>query len=364
MKRQKQTKVISVLVLAALVVMVALVLPARAWAHGPADGAAKTSDINELFTIIFWISVPVFLLVEGLVLYAIWTSSRRRNEPEQIEGNHALEITWTVLSFAIVAVVFILSYRFMSTEYRVEADQEDTIPDYTVDVTGHQYYWDYKYYREDAGSPGDDTGVRTTIKMTIPTNRNVLLNITSADVQHSFWVPELAGKIDAIPGYTNTMWLNVDEPGLYTGNCAEYCGTLHWDMLIEVEALEPAEFDMWLAKEEEAAGKFVPVGQDLTTPLPEGDAEQGEVTFEKQNCAACHGEQPSAGPSLSQIAGHADKATEMGYDSFADYLRESVLMPCANEFEGFYCTTMPDNYGELLNAQMLADIIAYLESYE
>lgn len=366
MTRHIPRKSIVLLAAGALLVVVALLLPAPALAHGPSDGGASTDDINGLFTIIFWLAVPVFLLVEGLVLYAIWTSHKRHHQsgdPEQVEGNHLLEISWTVLSFAIIAVVFVLTYRFMTTRYEVEATNGDTTPDLTVHVTGYMFNWDYQYYLGDGESPGDDTGITTTRRLTIPANRNVLLEIASTDVQHSFWVPDLAGKIDAVPGYTNTMWLNVKAPGLYTGNCAEYCGTLHWNMLIEVEVLEPAEFDMWLADQMAAAGQFVPVGQDLDTPLPEGDAARGASTFTALGCNACHGEQPGAGPSLPQIAAHEDTASEMGFDTFSDYLRESILIPCAYQFEGFNCQVMPGNYSEKLDAQMLADVIAYLESY-
>lgn len=364
-----RSKVFTLLAAGVLLIVVALLLPGRAWAHGPSDGGASTSDINGLFTIIFWLAVPVFLLVEGLVIYAIYSSIKRRRardeDPEQVEGSRPLEIAWTVLSFVIVAIVFILSYRFMLTEYEAEAETEDAMPDLTVHVQGYLFNWDYDYYLNDGELPSDDTGITTTRQLTIPADRNVLLEITSEDVQHSFWVPELAGKVDAIPGYVNTMWLNVDEPGFYSGNCAEYCGTLHWNMLIDVEVLPPDEFDMWLAEKraalEQAGG---PIGQDLTSELPEGNVADGETVFNELGCNACHGPQPGAGPSLGQIAGHADTAAEMGYDSFDDYLRESILVPCASEFEGYNCQVMPDNYGERLTAQQLADIIAYLKSYD
>ncbi len=217
MKQLMRGKFITLVAVGALLVLVALLLPGRAGAHGPADGGASTDDINRLFTIVFWIAVPVFLLVEGLVIYAIWSSIQRRRardeDPEQIEGSRPLEIAWTVLSFVIIGVVFILSARFMTTQYRAEADQDTTPPDFTVHVTGYLFNWDYQYFRNDGTSPGDDTGITTTRQMTIPADRNVLLEITSTDVQHSFWVPDLSGKVDAIPGYTNTMWLNVAEPG-------------------------------------------------------------------------------------------------------------------------------------------------------
>lgn len=333
-------------------------LPASALAHGPASGGAARSDINDLFNILFWISVPVFLLVEGLILYAIIRYRRRKRDemPEQIEGHRPLEITWTVVSLLIIAVVFVLTARFMTTRYQVEADNGDTTPDLTVHVTGYMFNWDYEYFL----GAGEETGVITTRKLTIPANRNVLLEITSSDVQHSFWVPDLAGKVDAIPGYTNTMWLNVDQPGLYPGNCAEYCGTLHYDMLIDVEVLEPAAFDAWLAQQMAATGRFVPIGADLTSPLPAGDVARGEQLFGELDCHSCHGEQPGVGPSLAQMA--RDARAIDGYTP-EGYLRESILVPCAVQAEGYNCQIMPADYGEKLDAQGLADIIAYLLSH-
>ncbi|MEB2286809.1 MAG: cytochrome c oxidase subunit II [Anaerolineae bacterium] len=343
------------LALVAATLWLALALPAQVGAHGPADGGASRSDINDLFSVIFWISVPIFLLVEGLILFAIVRYRRRhRHEmPDQVEGNHTLEVTWTVLSFVIIGVVFALTTRFMMTRYEAEANNGSTTPDLTVHVTGYMFNWDYEYFL----GAGEETGIKTTRKLTVPANRNVLLEITSTDVQHSFWLPSLAGKIDAVPGYTNTMWLNIKEPGQYTGNCAEYCGTLHYDMLIEVEALEPATFDTWLAGRMTSTEQFVSIGTDLDTPLPQGDAARGAQVFSELGCAGCHGAAPGAGPALAQIASDATSHTGASAEAF---LRESILLPCAEQASGYNCQIMPSNYGEKLDAQGLADIIAYL----
>ena len=342
--------------------MVLLMIPTQAvWAHGPSDGGADRGDIDGLFTIIFFISVPVFLLVEGLILFAIVRYRRQRTNgtPEQVEGNRPLELAWTILSFVIVAVLFTLTYRFMTTKYEVEADNETGTPDLTVHVTGYMFNWDYEYFR------GEDTetGVKTTRKLTIPTDSAVLLEITSRDVQHSFWVPDLAGKVDAIPGYITTMWLQVDKTGTYKGNCAEFCGTLHYDMVIELEALEPGDFEEWLNDQEAQAGEFQAMGTDMESELPPGDAVRGEELFISDTlvCADCHGVQAGAGPSLSQI--REDSEHREGYTP-ENHLRESILMPCEYEAEGYSCNIMPSDYGDKLDAQMLADLIEYLMEQE
>ncbi len=343
------------------VLTLAAAVPQVAWAHGPADGGAPIDTVWKLFNITLLMAIPIFLLVEGLIIYAIWRYRRRRRDemPEQVHGNTALEITWTVLSFIIIGVLFVLTLRALQTAYRAEADQDETVPDYAITVTGYTFNWDYEYYI------GEDqpTGVRTTRRLTVPTDRNVLLTITSRDVQHSFWVPALAGKVDAIPGYQNTMWLRVREPGLYTGNCAEYCGLLHHNMLIEVEALPPDEFDRWLADRIAGAGAFVPIGHDLDSELPDGDAASGESIFHELGCDHCHTDRDSAGPALS---GMGERAVEHGAAhggmSAEQYLRESILDPCAYQVPGFNCVVMPSDYGQKLDAQALADLIAYLQS--
>jgi cytochrome c oxidase subunit 2 len=336
--------------------LLAFVLPARAFAHDASSGGASTHSITDLFTITFWIAVPVFLLVEGLILFAILRYRRRRADemPDQVEGNRPLEIGWTVLGFVIIGVLFAVTYRALRTEYTVKADNPDNEPDYTVHVSAYMWDWDYEYFVGDS----QPTGVRTTTRLTIPADRAVYLEITSEDVQHSFWVPKLAGKVDAVPGHTNTMWLKVDQPGLYTGNCAEYCGAGHHNMLIEVEVLEPAAFGTWLKDQTAAASQFVPMGTDMQSEMPEGQADHGEQLFTQLGCSACHGAQDGVGPALSRI--RQDAQHHEGYTA-EQYLRESILMPCAYTTPGFSCQMMPSDFGEKLDAQMLADLIAYLK---
>jgi cytochrome c oxidase subunit 2 len=337
-----------------------MVFPARALAHGPATGGASEDNILGLFRIVLFIAIPVFIVVEGLIIYSIIRFRRRSKDemPEQVEGNTPLEISWTVLSFVIVGVLFVLTLRALQTDYEVEAENGDNTPDLTVHVTGYMFNWDYQYYLGE----GEETGVMTTKRLTIPADRAVLLEITSRDVQHSFWVSELAGKVDAVPGYTNTMWLQTSKPGLYQGNCAEYCGLNHYNMLIEVEVLPPAEFDTWLAGRMAEAGQAEMIGTDMESEMPEGAAERGEQVFNDLACNACHQpkqDQPS-GPALARMMREAQE--KEGYTA-EQYLRESILMPCAVLAEGYEQCIMPQDYGERLTAQELADLIEFIEEY-
>ena len=344
------------LALSSMVLLAMLAVPVRVLAHGPTDGGADNDTFWGLFDVTFFLAIPVFLLVEGLLIYSIIRYRRRHKDemPEQIHGHTGLEITWTVLSFVLVTVLFVLTLRALQTAYEADADSEDALADYTILVDGYMFNWDYEYLIGEE----QETGVMTTRTLNIPTNRNVLLKISSRDVQHSFWVYELAGKVDAIPGYTNTMWLNVDEPGLYQGNCAEYCGLNHYNMLIEVNAMEPSDFDAWLAGKMNGANNFQAIGTDLDSPLPMGDAARGESLFNELGCNACHGEQDlPSGPAIGRMA---SDAREMNGDQADLFLRESILLPCEELADGYANCIMPQDYGEKMSAQDLSDVIAYL----
>ncbi len=345
---------------AAWIVLLALALPVQVFAqgHDHSTGGAKASDINSLFTLLFAISVPVFLLVEGLILYAIVRRLKPHQDPEQIEGNHPLEIGWTVFAFVIIAVVFALTYKAMQSDYTVKADRDDQPRDLVVHVVGRMFTWDYEYFTED----GERTGVTANETLTIPAGRHVYLEITSKDVQHSFWVPDLAGKVDAVPGRTNTLWLTADKPGTYLGNCAEFCGVSHDEMLIEVVALDPTAFDTWFAQQIAAASQFKPIGTDMESPLPPGDAQRGAALFTQMGCSGCHGPNDGVGPSLPSMAEGAEGRPGYTVDQ---YLRESILLPCAYTVPGYDCNMMDaSGYGEKLDAAGVADLIEYLKESE
>jgi cytochrome c oxidase subunit 2 len=195
----------------------------------------------------------------------------------------------------------------------------------------------------------------------VPAGQAVVLEITSQDVQHSFWVPELAGKVDAIPGRTQRLWFQVDQPGTYVGQCAEYCGREHYNMLINVEVMAPEAYAAWMggqaaavaaAQEAEAAAE----GQVLT-----GDPASGEQLYISVGCNACHSLDGSAvvGPSFQGLSERA--GTRIEGTSPEDYVNQAILHPCDFVVEGFTCV-MPQNYGERLTAQNIADLEAFLLS--
>ena len=330
---------------------VALSAPLQALAQAPSPlqpaspNAARTA---QLFWVTFGIAAVVFVVVEVLLIYAVVRYRRKFPDdiPEQVHGNTRLEVVWTIIPALILVSLFGLTLNNLRLERRAPADAM------VVEVTGRQWFWEFNYPETEitvSSREGD---------LIIPAEEPVAFEIRSADVIHSFWVPELAGKMDAIPGHTNTVWFEADE-GTYAGQCAEYCGLSHYDMLFDVVAVPREEFDAWIGDQIAQAAEFQPIGTDLESPLPEGDAAHGEQLFEELGCNSCHSLDGTTlvGPSMEGIGERAaERRPEL--DAVA-YLRESILLPCDYLVEGFTCV-MPQNYGERLEAQDLADVIAYL----
>lgn len=329
----------------------ALLFPLRALAQPPsplAPGSENAASVAALFWIVLGIAAAVFVIVEGLLIYAVLRYRRRYPDevPPQVHGNTRLEVIWTVIPALIMVTLFSLTLRQLQRERSVPPDAM------VVEVTGQQWFWEFTYPETNI------TANSQSGNLVLPAGRPILFEVRSKDVIHSFWVPELAGKVDAIPGRTTTIWFEA-EPGVYAGQCAEYCGLEHYAMLFEVEVLPAAQFDAWMAEQVRLASQFQPIGTDMTSPLPPGDAARGATLFTDLGCVACHSLDGTqiVGPTAQGIGERAAGRIE-GY-SAEQYLRESILLPCNYVVEGFTCV-MPQNFGERLEAQDLADLIAYL----
>jgi cytochrome c oxidase subunit 2 len=233
----------------------------------PASPPAET--IRSLFMLVLAVTGAIFVLVEGVLIYAIVRfrrSSAGDKEPPQVYGSMPIEIAWTA---APILIVFLLALILTRTEYEVRVNP-DTPPAGSkplyVTVIGHQWWWEYIYDKFD----GQELGMITANELHVPATeagvpRPVYLTLKSADVCHSFWVPRLAGKMDLIPGRTNTMWFQTDQQGLFLGQCAEYCGTQHAHMLLRVNVDAPASFESWLQNEQKSANDdpVVRAGRDV-----------------------------------------------------------------------------------------------------
>ena len=213
----------------------------------------------------------IFLIVAGLLTYALIRYRHRNlltyNEPTQIYGSNQIELAWTVIPALIVVMLFLTASRV------ILATQDARKPSDAVDVVvvGHQFWWEYRYPK---------LGIVTANELHVPVSdpahpTPTYLEMTSADLDHSFWVPRLAGKMDLIPNRVNTMWIDPDTAGLYLGQCAQYCGVQHAKMLLRVYADTPKEFADWVAQQQKPAVEDPAVAE-------------GREVFLHNACVNCH----------------------------------------------------------------------------
>jgi cytochrome c oxidase subunit 2 len=243
----------------------------------------QAQAITTLFAWNLAIAALIFVAVTALVLYSAYRFRARPGaaEPRQVFGNNRLEIAWTAAPALVLAVIF----GFMLPTMRI-ADPPigDRQPD--LIVTGVQWWWRAEY---------PQLGVVTANELHIPVGRQLLIRLQSADVIHDFWVPQLGPKRDMVPGHPNHLWLAADAPGLYLGDCAEYCGEQHAWMRLRIIAQPQAEFDAWVAQQRQPA------------PAASGAAAEGAQLFQQLTCASCHAiagtpAVAQAGPDLSHFA--------------------------------------------------------------
>jgi cytochrome c oxidase subunit II len=254
-------------------------------------GSPEAHAIADLFRSTLFVCGAIFALVAGLLAYAVVRFRHRAGdgEPEQTEGHTRLEIVWTVVPVLVLAGILAMTSSTMSA-VDPPADRE---PDLTV--IGHQWWWEVRYRA---------SGAVTANEIHVPVGRRLLVSIEAADVIHDFWVPELARKIDAVPGHPNHIWMQPAAPGTYLGACAEYCGTQHAWMRLRVVAHEAAEFEAWQAHE--AGPAPVPLG---------GAAARGASVFREHTCVSCHNitvpygaPGPRVAPDLTHLASRATLA--------------------------------------------------------
>jgi cytochrome c oxidase subunit 2 len=238
-------------------------------------------NLGIISTVIF---VLIFVIVAGAIAYAIFRFRGREGEPDpkQIAGNTKVELTWTIIPFLIVLVLFALTIQAMNRADPPSAPLPDLV------VTGHQFWWQADY---------PASGVTTANEIHIPTGKRLCIRLESKDVLHEFWVPKLTRKMTNVPGQPNHIWLQADKPGTYIGQCSEFCGTQHAWMRIVVVAEEPAQFEQWQQTQLRPA------------QAPTGDAKaKGLELFRTSTCINCHAVNGVAGansrvaPDLTHVA--------------------------------------------------------------
>jgi cytochrome c oxidase subunit II len=238
-----------------------------------------------VFKLVLLIAAVVFLVVACGVAYCSLRYRGRggAGEPRQLFGSIGLEILWTVVPLMIVIGLFVITVRAMVL-IDVPQDPAST-PVHDLVIIGHQWWWEAQY------SPF----LVATGDIHIPVGHRMLADIVSRDVIHDFWTPQLARKVDAVPGLNSYIWLEADAPGIYAGTCSEFCGVQHAWMRFRVIADTEPDFRAWLKR------------QAMPSPAPTGIAVEGERLFQSKKCADCHSvvateSQPGRGPNLAHIA--------------------------------------------------------------
>jgi len=235
-------------------------------------------QIDGLSHFVLAITAGIFLVVSILLVHVLIRYRARpgeSSEPPQVFGSLQIELSWTVIPILIIVVLFSIQ----------DAPKPKTALD--VVVTGHQFWWEFQY---------PQYGVVTANELHLPLStpaapRPAFMKLTSTDVIHSFWVPELNGKTDLLPNKENEMWIDPQKPGLYLGQCAQFCGAEHAKMLLRVYVDTPEQFQKWIAGQQKTQPELNTNGAKDTNADPgrnQPDAKLGQADFEREACFACH----------------------------------------------------------------------------
>lgn len=260
------------------------------WPNDPLGPAARASA--DIYWIMFVAAVIVLAIVDGGLLYAgIRFRERPGHVAKQFHGHNLLELAWTV-----VPTIMVISFSVLSFQKLQVLNDTKTGAEMTIGVEARQWAWSFSYPQEDRFKLIDGTYLVTGGQLDIPVGTKVRLTLTSPDVIHSFWVPNLGNKKDVVPGRPTETWIQADKPGTYKGQCYEFCGTGHANMLITVVAHPTAEYDAWVRTAVADANRLL----DPATKA-------GRETFLAQACVGCHTVKGTpangkVGPDLSRIA--------------------------------------------------------------
>jgi cytochrome c oxidase subunit 2 len=233
--------------------------------------ATPASGVFSLSLFVFAITLGIFLVVGSLGAYAVIKFRAKpgdeTSEPVQIFGSNQIETSWTIIPVLIVVVLFLTTARMI---FAVQ-DAPQPASSIKVNMVGHQFWWEFQY---------PEYGFTTANELHIPVNdpnapTPTSMKLTSADVVHSFWVPRLSGKVDMIPDRVNTMWVDPTKPGLYLGQCSQYCGTEHAKMLLRVYVDTKEQFAAWVKNQQQSA-------------VEDPKIIEGRHAFESQSCVNCH----------------------------------------------------------------------------
>lgn len=253
-------------------------------------------EIYGLHMLIFWVCVAIGVVVFSVLFYSVFKYRKSRGvTPAQFHEHTSVEVVWTIIPFLILIGMAIPATKTLI------AMEDTSNPDLTIQVTGSQWKWKYDYLdngvsyysnlatpmeqRDNRAAKGEHYLLEVDRPMVVPTNQKIRILTTSTDVIHSWWVPELGVKKDAMPGFINESWALIEQPGIYRGQCAELCGVGHAYMPVVVQALPPAEFAAWVDEQKKAQeAELAAVSKEMSMDELMARGEQVYTT----HCAVCH----------------------------------------------------------------------------
>jgi cytochrome c oxidase subunit 2 len=367
----------------------------------PTEASKQAGNVRTLYTVLLIVSVPIFVLVETVVLFSVWKFRMRPGEENKdgppIHGNTRLEVIWT----AVPALLVISLCTFAYTKLRANEDSQKG--EMTVNVTERQFAFEFSY-------PQEGSGQVASADLYMPMGRPVVFKIRSLDVIHSFFVPDFSEKIDAVPGITTTLRVTPKRLGTYPVECTELCGAGHSLMRAAVHVVTPAAFTQWIRSQKPNAAPPVGVppanaalagepGAPSNAPAggkPEGAASEsngsatssststtasaaggasgaaagasaaaGKAVFTgSAGCSSCHtlaaaGATGTVGPNLgTQIVPNAKKAGM----PLKQFIFQSITKPNAFISPGFQPNIMPQNFAQTLPAGQIQSLVAFIAS--
>ncbi len=261
------------------------------WPLDPQGPQAR--EISQLYWIMFVCAIVVLAIVDGGIVYAgIKFRERPGHVAKQFHGHNFLELTWTVIPTIMVVTFSVLSFQKLDFINNTRGGVE-----MTIQAQGSQWVWTFSYPKEDRFKLSDGTYLQSSEELHIPVGTKVLIQLSAKDVIHSFWVPNIGGKKDAVPGRPTELWIQADNPGTYKGQCYEFCGDGHADMLVTLVAHAKSDYNAWIADALKEANRL----NDPATL-------KGKQTFLSLACVGCHTVKGTTaggkvGPELTHVAG-------------------------------------------------------------
>jgi cytochrome c oxidase subunit II len=302
----------------------------------------SASEQMDRITFVYWfatvICIAIFALVVAVVIYSVRTF---RVQPEDdsdgapIHGHTGLEIVWTIIPAVLVTAIAIISAIVLSRNGEAGTNA------LKVDVFAQQFAWRFEYPQHGKLRSGE---------LVLPLGRDVVLDLQAADVIHSFWVPEMGQKQDAVPGIHTSLVITPTRTGVFPVICTELCGLGHATMRSTVRVVTSAQFDQWIRSQRGGGGAAAG-----------GSTPDGAKLFASEGCGACHAFKPAGttaqvGPDLDNLAADATKAGK----PLDAYVHESIVDPNAYVVPGYHAGVMPGTFGQSLSSPQIDALVAYL----